>query len=61
MTFKAVITLVFCMEERGGKPTLFTPKAPSQHSNRFALFRLLCNQSVCPAIVMSVGVPPLLF
>jgi len=38
------------------------PKLPLKHSNRFALFHLLCcNQSDCPAIVGSVGVTPLSF
>ncbi len=44
-------------EEREGSNLHFSrPKLPLKHSNRFALFHLLCNQSVCPAIVRSVGV-----
>ncbi len=46
--------------ERGLNLHFSRPKLPIKHSNRFALLHLLCcNQSDCPAIVWSVGVPPL--
>jgi len=46
--------------EREGSNLHFSrPKLPLKHSNRFALFHLLCSQSVCPAIVRcSFGVGP---
>ena len=53
--------VVYHAEKREGSNLHFSrPKLPLKHSNRFALFHLLCcNQSDCPAIVRSVGVPPL--
>jgi len=58
-TAKESWRLINFNEREGSNLHLSRPELPLKHSNSFALFHLLCNQSVCPAIVRSVGVTPL--